>query len=148
MPLRNSTDPNWTGEQIQATLTGEIHPFALEGIRSFNRGEYFEAHEELEIAWRDEPGAVRDVYRGILQVGLGYYHIQRGNYRGAVKMFQRCRQWLDPFPDACRGIDLAQLRVDFLRAEAELMRLGPEQLSHFNPLWMRPICFVEEETKP
>ena len=90
------------------------------------------------ISWRTRssnwPGVrnaapVRDVYRGILQVGLGYYHILRLNYRGAVKMFQRCRQWLDPFPAACRGIDLARLRVDFLRAEAALLRLGPERLA-------------------
>lgn len=144
MPGGESTGTGWTSQQIEQALTGELHPIALKGIQAFNAGDYFMAHEDLETAWRDERGAVRDVYRAILQIGLGYYHIQRGNYRGAVKMFQRCRQWLDPFPDACRGINLAQLRADMMRAEAELLRLGPDRLRAFNPILMRPVRFTGE----
>ncbi len=139
-----SEAPGWTPEQACLACKGELHPLALKGIRFFNAGDYFMAHEELELAWRDERGPVRDVYRGILQVGLGYYHILRLNYRGAVKMFQRCRQWLEPFPSPCRGVDLDRLRTDFLRAEAELLRLGPEHLPHFDRSLMKPVVLVED----
>ena len=54
----------------------------------------------LKEAWRQDTGAARDFYRGILQVGIAYYQIERGNYRGAVKMLLRVRQWLDPLPDS------------------------------------------------
>jgi hypothetical protein len=139
----------WSGQQAAQACEGELHPLAVKGIHFFNAGDYFMAHEELELAWREERGAVRDVYRGILQVGLGYYHILRLNYRGAVKMFQRCRQWLDPFPNACRGIDLALLRVDFLRAEEALLRLGPERLAQFDPRLLKPIVFTSaKDEKP
>jgi hypothetical protein len=111
---------------------GSLHPQALIGLELFNQARFFEAHEALEIAWRAEKGPIRDLYRGILQVGVGFYHIERGNYVGARKLFLRCRQWLDPFPDHCRSVDVARLRRDFLRAEAELIRLGPDGIAHFN----------------
>jgi predicted metal-dependent hydrolase len=103
------------------TLPSEV----LKGLEFFNAGKYFEAHEELETAWRREKGPIRELYRGILQVGVGYYHIQRGNYNGALKMFKHCRHWLDPFPAECCGIDLARLRQDFERIEARLQQFGP-----------------------
>ena len=144
--INSSADgnPAWTAEEARLACTGELHPLAVKGIEFYNAGDYFMAHEELEIAWREERGPVRDVYRGILQVGLGYYHILRLNYRGAVKMFQRCRQWLDPFPSSCRGVDLDQLRTDYLRAESELLRLGPERLAHFDRSLMKPIAVTAQ----
>jgi predicted metal-dependent hydrolase len=138
----------WTPEEIAQACQGELHPLAIRGIQSYNAGDYFAAHEELELAWREERGPVRDLYHGILQVGLGYYHILRLNYRGAVKMFLRCRQWLDPFPSTCRGVDVDTLRADFLRAEAELFRLGPGHLERFNPTLLRPVRFVRDPEAP
>ena len=70
----------------------------LVGLELYNAREYFECHEVLENAWRAEKGPIRELYRGILQIAVGYYHIQRGNYIGARKMFKRCRRWLAPFP--------------------------------------------------
>ena len=143
--INSSADgnPAWTADEVRLACTGELHPLAVKGIEVYNAGDYFMAHEELELAWREERGPVRDVYRGILQVGLGYYHILRLNYRGAVKMFQRCHQWLDPFPSHCRCVDLDQLRRDYLRAETELLRLGPERLAHFDRTLMKPIVLLE-----
>ena len=38
-----------------------LHPKALEGLRLFNAEKYFEAHEELELAWREEKGKIREL---------------------------------------------------------------------------------------
>ncbi|HZU86404.1 MAG TPA: DUF309 domain-containing protein, partial [Anaerolineaceae bacterium] len=118
--------------EVNEDCFSSLHPQALRGLELFNRGEYFEAHEALETAWRDETGPSRELYRGILQVAVAYYHLLRGNYPGAVKMFQRCKQWLEPFPDTCRGINLLQFRQDLEQAEGELLRLGPQNIRHFN----------------
>ena len=107
----------------------------------FNAHEYFEAHESLETAWRQETGPIRNLYRGILQVSVAYYHLVHQNYAGAYKVFQRCHKWLAPFPDTCRGIDLAGFRQDYLRVEAEVIRLGPDHLAEFNPLWLKQIHY-------
>lgn len=125
--------------------SARLHPLALRGIEFYNAGDYFQAHEELELAWREERGPIRDLYRGILQVGLGYYHILRLNYPGAVKMLQRAEPWLAPYPNVCRGVDVAALRSDRANAASEILRLGAENLARFNPIYFRPVLLVGQE---
>jgi uncharacterized protein len=131
-------------EEIDCACQGNLPDRVLSGLELFNQGEYFEAHEVLEAAWRAEPGPVRELYRGILQIAVAYYHILRGNYIGAKKMFIRSRTWLDPFPDRCRGIDLAGFRQDYARVENQLQSLGPDMLRHFDRGWMKPIQYGNE----
>ncbi|WP_322506741.1 DUF309 domain-containing protein [Anaerolinea sp.] len=128
-----------TPQEAEEACTKAIHPSALRGIRAFNQGDYYAAHEELEIAWRAEKSALRHVYRGILQIGLAYYHILRGNYRGAVKMFAYSRYWLSSFPDVCCGVHLEKLRQDAQKAESLLLKLGEENLSQFPKEFFKPI---------
>lgn len=101
---------------------------ARAGIELFNERKYFEAHEELEAAWMADASEARELYRGILQVGIAYLQIERGNYRGAIKMLFRARQWLHPFPKTCRGIDVERVRQDADRVYAELVRIGESQI--------------------
>jgi len=93
-------------------LVEKLHPRAIKGIIFFNQKKFFDAHEELEIAWRDEPGQIRDLYRGILQVGVAYYHITRRNFSGAKKLIIRSEKWLEPFPDKVLGINIKKLKSD------------------------------------
>ena len=118
---------------------GPLSELAQKGIALFNQGAYFEAHEELELAWNAETGPVRDLYQGVLQVAVAYLQITRRNYRGAVKMFLRMRQWLDPLPDVCRGINVAQLRAEALAARAQMEALGPDRLDEFDLGLLRPV---------
>jgi hypothetical protein len=37
-------------------------PGLLRGIEQFNRREYFECHETLELIWNAEPGPIRTLY--------------------------------------------------------------------------------------
>jgi len=124
---------------VPADCQGTIHPLALEGIRLFNAHQFFEAHEALEAAWMKETGPVRELYRGILQIAVAYYHIERGNYRGAVKMFKRSARWLAPFPEFCRGIAVARLIHDAKAAEALLVQAGPDRINQFPPASFKPI---------
>jgi hypothetical protein len=112
---------------------------ALDGIEKFNRGEYYAAHDDLEEAWREDQGATRDLYRALVQVSVAYYHIERENYRGAVKMLLRVRQWLNPLPDICRGIDIAQLRDNIFTVHDSLVDLGPKRIGEFNKTLFKPI---------
>ena len=109
-----------------------LHPAALSGLALFNAGEYFEAHEALESAWRDETGPIRELYKGILQVAVTYLHIQRGNYRGAIKVSARCQPKLETWPDNCRGVEIAQLRRDLAAVLEALQRLDPKNIEHFD----------------
>jgi len=102
---------------------------ALHGLEEFNRGEYFDAHETLETAWNIDAGSGRDLYRAILQVAVAYLQIERGNYAGAMKIFLRLRQWIDPLPETCRGVNVAQLRLDARQAREALKSLGPDRIA-------------------
>jgi predicted metal-dependent hydrolase len=130
-------------ETLSSSLDCEspLHLAAIEGLRLFNQGQYWHAHEALEIAWREEPGFGRELYRGILQAGVVYLHLQRGNYAGAIKVFERSLRWLRLFPDFCRGIAIGQLRHDLGQVMAEVTRLGPERLSELNHSLFKPVLF-------
>jgi hypothetical protein len=117
---------------LQETCQEPLSAKAIKGLQLFNEGEYFECHEELEDAWNEDSGPGRDLYRGVLQVGVAYLQIQRSNYRGAIKMLLRVRQWLDPLPDVCRGINIAKLRHDAQAVHDALLQLGPERISEFD----------------
>jgi uncharacterized protein len=118
-----------------------LSELALRGLAEFNQGEYFEAHETLEHAWMEDESAGRELYRGILQVAVAYLQIERGNFNGAAKMFLRMRQWLDPLPEICRGVDVARLREDARTAHQHLLQLGPEHVQEFNRAYFKPVIY-------
>jgi predicted metal-dependent hydrolase len=123
---------------------GDLHPQAKKGIRLFNEGKYFEAHEALEAAWRAEAGPLRGLYQGILQAAVVYHHILRGNYAGAIKVYERSMKWLDAFPDSCRGVDVEKLRSDLSQVIAEVQRLGPEHINEFDRSLLKPVVWEEK----
>jgi hypothetical protein len=116
-----------------------LSDLARAGIELFNQGAYYKCHDALEEAWMRDEGAGRDLYRGVLQVGIAYHQIEQANYRGAVKMLLRARQWLDPLPAVCRGVDVASLRADAARVYEALIALGPEGVDGVDRGLFRPI---------
>jgi hypothetical protein len=123
-----------------------LPPLALEALRLFNAGEYHAQHDLFEEVWRNEPNPVRDLYQGVLQVGLAYYHIVEGNRRGALKMFKRAERWLAPLPDVCQGISIAQLRDDAAKARAAVLRLKDDELDRFDRALLQPVKLVSPTT--
>ncbi len=121
-----------------------LHPYAIEGLRRFNEGAYFEAHEALELAWREERGPIRDLYRGILQAAVVYLHMRRGNYSGAIKVCERGMKWLNRWPDSCRGVNVAKLRADLSRAVETWRRLGAERVRGMDWSLLKPVEWNEE----
>lgn len=121
-----------------------LAPLARQGIEMFNAGEYYQCHDDLEEAWMADKGPGRDLYRGILQVGIALYQIQRKNYRGAVKMLLRVRQWLDPLPDVCRGVHVALLRQNVQQLYDQVQQLGPEKLAEFDWSTVQLIEYTKE----
>jgi CheY-like chemotaxis protein len=132
----------------EAACGEPLSELARRGLNYFNAGDFYEAHELLEDAWNEDPGAGRELYRAILQVAVAYLQIERGNYAGAVKMFLRSRQWFQPYPDVCRGIDVAQLRADAQAVHEALLALGPERIGDFDRQLFRPARFVAPASAP
>jgi len=110
----------------------DLSPLVMKGIEEFNRGEFFEQHESLEAAWRAESRPVRELYQGILQVGVACYQIERGNLRGALKMFERGLRRLRQFTPECLGIDVSRLVAEAEHVRDEAQRLGSERLGELD----------------
>ena len=118
---------------------------AIEGIRLFNAGLYYEQHDLFEALWNDRAGPVRDLYRAILQVGIAYYHIEKGNYRGALKMLQRSVQWLQILPEVCQGVDVAGLRRDSYALRALLENRDEAKIAELAPGFIKPVRLTPPE---
>ena len=84
-------------------------------------------------------GPVRNLYQAILQVGIAYFQITRGNHRGALKMLLRSVQWLSMLPDVCQGVDVKQLRQDSYRVRSELERMQPADIDKFDRALLKPV---------
>jgi len=102
------------------------------GVAEFNAGRYFEAHETLEALWLAEPGDRRLLYQGILQVGVGLYHLRRGNYRGGVNVLGYGLDKLGRLPGRCLGVDVAGLRAAATDCRERAIMLGPDGLAAFD----------------
>ena len=104
----------------------------LEGIEQFNRGEFFEQHETLELLWRAEQRDVRRLYQGILQIGVAFHHLRRLNHHGTVYMLTRGAGYLAPFAPCCQRVDVDALLLAAAAALREVERLGPARLGEFD----------------
>jgi predicted metal-dependent hydrolase len=124
---------------------GEPPPSLFQAIEQFNRREFFDCHETLEKIWLEEPGEVRRLYQGILQVGVGFYHaIKRKNYQGATTLLQRGMNYLHPFTPIYFGIDLAGLIAATTQALDQIQAFGPEHIEKFDTGYIPQICFIEK----
>jgi hypothetical protein len=128
-------------EAIQSACQEPLSELAVLGIEKFNEGAYYACHDDLEEAWRQDDGPGRDLYRGILQVAIAYYQVERGNYRGATKMLLRMRQWLDPLPFVCRGVEVKTLLEDAAIVQNELTSLGPDRIAEFDVDLFKPVRY-------
>jgi uncharacterized protein len=138
------TQQDKQGVDMSDDCNGVLHPKAIEGLKLFNQKQFFEAHEELENAWREERGAIRYLYQGVLQVAVAYFHITRGNYEGAIKMHERCMKLLKEYPDVCRGIQVGNLKNDLGDVIREVQRLGTERINEFDTSFFKNVKWSEK----
>jgi uncharacterized protein len=113
----------------------EVPPSSFQqAIAEFNARQFFECHETLENLWKAEQSELRRFYQAILQIGVGYYKIiTRPNYQGALALLQSGADYLRPFAPQHFGIDVTALIAAAEQAHQELLRLGPDHLTDFDP---------------
>jgi hypothetical protein len=80
-----------------------------DGVDLIRSGEFFAAHEDLELAWRSAARDERDFFQGLVHVAVAWYQARRGNRRGCERQLDKAARRLAPFAPAHRGIDVAGL---------------------------------------
>ena len=85
------------------------------GLAAYDRGDFFEAHEELEPAWMgsDDP-AERALLQGLIKVAAAYVHDVRGNPAGIDRNLTGARRLLGEAlaggqAENAAGVDLVAL---------------------------------------
>ena len=82
----------------------------IAGMRAYDSGDFFEAHELMEPAWMgtDDP-AERELIQGLIKVAAADVHGVRGNPRGVARNLEGARDRLRRVPD---GNAIAELQFD------------------------------------
>lgn len=82
-------------------------PMPLERfIERFNHQEYWESHEVLEGAWRQNSSTF---YKGLIIYASAFVHAQRGNPRGVRKQLEKARRYLALYAPDYLGLDVRLL---------------------------------------
>jgi predicted metal-dependent hydrolase len=100
----------------------------LQGIREFNRHDWYECHETVEDLWIGAEGEVRNLYQGIIQIAIALHHWRNGNYGGAVSLLNGGGEYLRRVADQCQWVDVVQFIADSDRMRAVLEELGKERM--------------------
>jgi uncharacterized protein len=121
-------------ERDVSTVAGHYQ----DGLALAARGEWFEAHESFELAWRACDGSERDFFQGLVHVVVSAY--QRGRGRPVAAESQRLKAFrrLEAFEPRHRGLDVGAIRAALERSEPDLR----EQLVQAVP---EPRVAMEEE---
>jgi predicted metal-dependent hydrolase len=83
-------------------------------------GEFFEAHEAFETAWRLAASEERDFFQGLVHAVVFAYQAGRGKPIGAERQRAKALQRLTPYGAVHRGLDLRRLRGALERAQPDL----------------------------
>jgi hypothetical protein len=125
----SSREPQAGRPDGEAGLAVTARPEFAEGMRLYNSGEFYEAHEQWEVLWlaeeRDEP---RLFLQGLIQLTSAFHKLFGQRHpEGAHRLLERALAKLDGYPESYLGIALAPLRDgarSCLGDIADLTRLG------------------------
>ena len=97
------------------------------GLELIRLGEFFAAHEELELAWRAADAAERDFLQGLVHVSVAWYQAGRGRRVGCERQLAKATRRLGRYAPAHRGVDVAAL-LDQVSAAAATVAAGSLEL--------------------
>lgn len=96
------------------------------GIELFNRGDFFEAHEEMEDAMNllDDDTADWEFYLGLLRAAVANHKLGQGEIASARFHLGAALKFLAPYPDRHRGLKLREFRSALTMELARLDTTG------------------------
>ncbi|HVS30198.1 MAG TPA: DUF309 domain-containing protein [Thermoanaerobaculia bacterium] len=83
----------------------------LRGVEHFNAREFWDAHESWETIWLVAASDAEQFLQGLIQIAAAYHHVQRGTFRGAVRLFDAGLRRLSAFPHPYCGTDRRPLEA-------------------------------------
>jgi hypothetical protein len=82
------------------------------GVRLFNEGRFFEAHEAWEAAWHQAFYPERLLYLALTKLAAGLVQNRQGSAAGARKQIDDALRVLGSFTPRCCGLDTGLITAD------------------------------------
>jgi hypothetical protein len=109
----------------ELTLTDEDREDFDRGIRPFNEGKFWHAHEAWEQIWRRHPEDSRLFIQGLIQMAAGFHLlIEKKRYSGATSNFNKALERLRLFEPTFLDLPVTSFIEAIERAKDEIQRLG------------------------
>jgi hypothetical protein len=118
-----------------------VEPEYQRGLALARAGEWFEAHEAFETAWRACAADERDFFQGLVHVVVSAYQHERGRAVAQERQRVKALRRLAPFAPAHRGLDVAALLGALERSETDVRQQLVQSIA-------QPEVAVEEQQQP
>lgn len=104
----------------------------LEGIRLYQRGYYWHAHEAWEEVWRTADDSVRPFLKGLIQIAAALIHAEREEWRGVLNLLSRVQRYLSACPEMVFGVPIREVQEQVAMFQKEAENLLHKRKGHFN----------------
>ncbi|MFC1483755.1 DUF309 domain-containing protein [Candidatus Neomarinimicrobiota bacterium] len=91
------------------------------GLKAFNAGEYYDAHEHWEELWSEHQLPDRVFIQGLIQMAVGCFHLTNDNLTGARNLFTKALPKLETGLPNQRNLNVHEL-IDCVREAGELVQ--------------------------
>lgn len=111
---------------------GPVERALEEAACLFNEGLFFEVHEVLEAVWLTEAEGVRLLLQGLIQISVGFHHLENRNIRGTLSLLKEGVEKVKAYdPDRSR-LKLNQFLAKVECARRSIESLGEEAFNQFD----------------
>ncbi len=97
----------------------------LRGIELFNRGEFFNCHDAWEELWLEVGPPRANFLKGLIQASVALYHLDAGNLKGAMKLYEGQKIYLSPYRPKMMGLEIDPFLNGMDKAFAEALSGKP-----------------------
>jgi predicted metal-dependent hydrolase len=94
-----------------------------EGLRLYEAGKFFEAHEFWESVWLGAQEPDKTFLQGLIQVAAAFHHWQGQNPLGTALLLQAALLRLERYPAHFGGVSVSRLCAD-IRTRLEALEAG------------------------
>ncbi len=121
---------------------GPVERALEEAAYLFNEGLFFEVHEILETVWLTQEGGIRLLLQGLIQIAVGFYHLENRNLGGALSLLIEGVEKVNAYdPDRSRS-GLGQFLAEIERARLSIESLGEAACDRFDRRMIPRMPFI------
>lgn len=114
-------------------------------VTQFNNREFYACHDTLEALWLEAIEPNRMFYQGLLQIGVGYYHLLNNNWRGALILLGEGLSRLEYYNPSYLNIDVQSLMQRSQDNQQLIQDLGANLLSQFDKERIPQVEWVDSD---